>query len=56
MKRHRTLTLSQDVIRGITEEAEEDGRSFSGMINWILRKHIEAVELQSTITGDEEEE
>lgn len=56
MKKHRTVTLSQDVIQGIKEEAAEDGRSFSGMINWILRKHLEAVELQSAINEGEEEE
>ena len=43
MKKHKTVMLSQDVIAAIEVQAKREGVSFSGLVNKILRDHLEEV-------------
>ena len=41
LKNKVSITLDEDVIKGIRELAEADDRNFSQYINLVLKKHLE---------------
>ena len=42
MKKRKSITLDQNVLQGIKERAKQEKKSVSGMINKILKEHLEA--------------
>ena len=44
LKEKVSITLDSDVVNKITQYARMDGRNFSQYINFVLMRHIRAVE------------
>ena len=44
LKERVSITLDSDVVDKITQYARMDGRNFSQYINFVLMRHIRAVE------------
>ncbi|RGB68771.1 toxin-antitoxin system protein [Harryflintia acetispora] len=44
LKERVSITLDSDVVNKITQYARMDGRNFSQYINFVLMRHIRAVE------------
>jgi len=40
LKKRISVTLDEEIIEKIKISAKDSYRSFSGYINWVLRKHL----------------
>lgn len=54
MKKRKSLTLDQNVLYGIKELARQEKRSVSGMINEILKEHLETLEAKEQKQQEEQ--
>lgn len=54
MKKRKSLTLDQNVLQGIKELAKQEKRSVSGIINAILREHLETLEAKEQEKQEEQ--
>ena len=47
-----TISLDEDVLEGIRDLAEYDGRNLSQYINLVLSEHIKTLEQKDLLAGD----